>query len=84
MLPRSEHRPQSGPDLRDELRRAIRRRGITVVAAETGAAHQTLRAFLAGARVTSATSAKLLGWHARHAEDALAGAGQERAPQPVP
>ena len=61
-------------DLRDELRRAIRRRGITVVAAETGAAHQTLRAYLAGSRVTSATSAKLLAWYARHAENALAGA----------
>lgn len=67
-------RPLSPADLRDELKRAIRRRGITVVAAETGTAHQTLRAFLAGSRVTSATSAKLLGWYARHAESALVGA----------
>jgi hypothetical protein len=63
-------RPLSAADLRDELKRAICRRGITAVAAETGAAHQTLRAYLAGSRVTSATSAKLLGWYARHAENA--------------
>lgn len=67
-------RPLSAPELRDELRRAIRRRGITVVAAETGAAHQTLRAYLAGSRVTAATSAKLLDWYARHGENALAAA----------
>ena len=60
--------------LRAELRGAIRRRGITVVAAETGAAHQTLRAYLAGSKVTSATSAKLLAWYARHAQNSLAGA----------
>lgn len=63
--------PLSAVDLRDELKRAIRGRGITVVAAETGAAHQTLRAYLAGSKVTSATSAKLRGWYARHAENAL-------------
>lgn len=61
--------PLSPADVRAELQRAIRRRGITVVAAETRAAHQTLRAFLAGARVTSATSSKLLSWYASYAEE---------------
>ena len=61
-------------DVGAELKRAIRRRGITAVAAETGAAHQTLRAYLAGARVNSATSGKLLSWYARYGE------GVARAP----
>ena len=77
-------RPLSAADLRDELKRAIRRRGITVVAAETGAAHQTLRAYLAGSKVTSATSAKLLGWYARHAENALIHAAPGPAENMVP
>jgi hypothetical protein len=70
MLPATQPPPPLSPaDLRAELQRAIRRRGITVVAAETGAAHQTLRAYLAGSRVNSITATKLVGWYARYAED---------------
>lgn len=58
----------SAAEVRAELKRAIRSRGITTVAAETGAAHQTLRAYLAGSRVSVATSGKLVSWYARYAE----------------